>query len=235
MPTKGVRRVKRRVNKRKAKNQDVEMKQVDYIRNAGLNIFGRVMNTPLPTKLKAKLRYFDFPTMNIGLGGAAATQVYNANGMYDPDYSGAGGQPRGFDQLMSLYDHFVVIGSKITVQVATGAGIGPVMCVLDLKDTNAADANIVASMESSYATNKLHSPAGNTSVLVQTFSPKFLGRSHPLSDPDLKGSDSANPAEAAYYHLVMASIAGVDETAVYPSVVIEYTCIFIEPKRPSAS
>lgn len=234
MPTKGTRRV-RKVKKRKKSAQELEMKQVDYVRNAGLNIFGRVMNTPLPTKLKAKLRYFDFPSLNIGTGGATATQVYSANGCYDPDITGVGGQPRGFDQIMALYDHFVVIGSKITVQLAANAATAPIMAVLDLKDTQSTDSNITASMESSFATNKLHSPAGPTTAMVQTFAPRFLGRSHPLSDPDLKGSASANPSESAYYHLVLASLAGVDETVIVPSVVLEYTVMFIEPKRPSAS
>lgn len=211
------------------------MTQEEYIRNAGLAIFGRVSNTPLPTKLKATLRYYDGPTLNIGAIGSTATHVYSCNGMYDPDISGIGGQPRGFDQLMALYDHFVVIASKITVMLADNVSSAPVLFMLDLKDTQTLDSNTTATMESSFSSYSLHSPAGPVSTLVQTFSPRFLGKSNYLSDPDLKGSASANPDESAYYHVVVSSPSGVDEAAVYPTVVIEYTAMFIEPKRPAAS
>lgn len=224
--------MKKRVTGKKRRK---ELTQAQYLRNAGMFMFGSVNNTPLPTKLKATFRYFDAPSMNIGLAGAPATHVYSANGCYDPDITGAGGQPRGFDELMALYDHFVVIGSKCTVMYAANAASAPTLLMLDLKDTQTADANQRATMESSFSSYILHSPAGPTSCLVQTFSPKFLGKSKYLSDPDLKGSASANPDESAYYHVVMSSPSGTDEGVAYPTVVLEYTVMLIEPKRPSAS
>lgn len=232
--TRNLRRIsgkKRRVRSRQRKR----MTQAEYIANAGLNIFGRVSNTPLPTKMKANLRFVDFPTLNVGVAGLPATHVYRASGMYDPDVTGVGNQPRGFDQLMSLYDHFVVIGSRVTVKLASVANTNPLLLMVDLKDTATADANQTATMESSYCSWNMHSPAGPETTLVQTYSPKFLGRSYPLSDPDLKGSASSSPTENAFYHVVVSSPSATDESAVVPVVMIEYTAIFIEPKRPSQS
>lgn len=205
------------------------------VANAGLNMFARVPNTPLPKTLKVKMVYSDYPSLNIGAGGAPATHVYRASDLYDPDLTGVGGQPRGFDQLMTLYDHFVVIGSKITVKLGAVAATQPVFFSVNLKDTGSADANIETTTESAYACWDLVNPYGPSSTLVQTYSPKFLGRSKPLSDPDLKGSDSASPAENAFYHVVVGSPTATDEAVLAPFVVIEYTAILIEPKRPPAS
>lgn len=222
--------------KRRLRSKSVKrMTQADYIANAGLNIFGRVGNTPLPTKLKATLRFVDYPTLNIGAAGTPATHVYRASGLYDPDVTGVGAQPRGFDQLMTLYDHFVVIGSKITVKMSPYIATKPVYFAINLKDSGTTDANIITTTESSFTSWNLVSPSGDTCTLVQTYSPRFLGRSNPLSDPDLKGSDSASPVENAFYHVVIASPAGTDESAIVPFVCIEYTAVFIEPKRPPAS
>lgn len=212
-----------------------KMTQAEVIANAGLNLFGSVANTPLPVTLKANLRYSTFPTLNIGVAGAAATHVYRASDLYDPDFTGVGGQPRGFDQLMLLYDHFTVIGSKITVKFSAMQAAAPVYFAINLKDQATADSQIVTTTESSFASWELVSDGGPTSTLVQTYSPRFLGRSHPLSDPDLKGSASASPAENAFYHVILGSPSGTDEAALVPMVCIEYTAIFQEPKRPPAS
>lgn len=45
--------------------------------------------------------------------GTMGRYVFRANSCYDPDYTGTGSQPRGFDQWGSFYQSYTVIGSKI--------------------------------------------------------------------------------------------------------------------------
>lgn len=47
--------------------------------------------------------------------------IYRGNDCYDPNYSGTGHQPVGFDELMNMYDTFTVVGSKITVYTTVDA------------------------------------------------------------------------------------------------------------------
>ena len=47
--------------------------------------------------------------------GTIATYSFRTNSMYDPDRTGIGHQPRGFDQYAVNYNHYTVIGSKIKV------------------------------------------------------------------------------------------------------------------------
>lgn len=229
VPVKRKMRKKRRIRRR--------MTQSEYIANAGLNIFSRTPTTPLPMKLKATFRLSHRCLLDIPIDPIdEATFVYSANGLFDPLITTGTAQPRGFDQLMALYDHYVVIGSKITAKMACmSTNANPVMFTISLRDQASATNQPYSTLEQSYCTWDIVAPSGESKSLVQTFNNQFLGRSFPLSDPDLKGSETANPAEQAYYHVTLSSPSGTNEPTNYVIVTIDYEAILIEPKRPVAS
>jgi hypothetical protein len=43
-----------------------------------------------------------------GASGSAGSYQFYLNNLYDPDYSGTGYQPRGFDQIAALYQKYAV-------------------------------------------------------------------------------------------------------------------------------
>lgn len=66
-----------------------------------------------------KLRYAAVLTFSAGnviepLG--ISEYVFRGNSIYDPDFTGVGGQPYGFDQWTDIYSVYRVYGSKITVE-----------------------------------------------------------------------------------------------------------------------
>jgi len=70
------------------------------------------------SRLKTTLLYVE---NGVGLNpaiGAAAGYVFNLNSLHDPNTSGVGHQPTGFDQLIAIYEQFVVYGVKYRIQVA---------------------------------------------------------------------------------------------------------------------
>jgi len=70
--------------------------------------------------LGLRLLYYTLKT-GVGLNpaiGAAAGYVFNLNSLHDPNTSGVGHQPTGFDQLIAIYEQFVVYGVKYRIQVA---------------------------------------------------------------------------------------------------------------------
>ena len=191
--------------------------------------------SPVQTKMVTKLKYVD----NIFIpAGLYEHHVFSASGLYDPDITSGGHQPRGFDQLMALYDHYVVIGSKCVVQTLQLPQSGRNNCVgIALKDSNGSFGDQNAALESGYVVSKLHSSDRNE-VLTQTmrYSPKvFLGRSAPLADPDLKGTVSSNPVENAFYHIFNSPAEGISNSTIQCMVTIEYIVAFIEPKNPAQS
>ena len=68
--------------------------------------------SPVPLKMAATLLYSDQITLNPA-AGTVSKHVFSANGLFDPNITGVGHQPRGFDQYMALYNHYTVIGARI--------------------------------------------------------------------------------------------------------------------------
>lgn len=58
--------------------------------------------------------------MSTAAGGSyLAERVMRGNSAYDPDYTGVGSQPYGFDELTAVYHSYRVLSSKISVYVYT--------------------------------------------------------------------------------------------------------------------
>lgn len=195
----------------------------------------RSLNAPLAQRLITKLKYSSYSTL-ASASGVVAGQVLRGNSLYDPDYTGAGGQPRGFDQIMPLYDHYVVLSSKVMIQI-TNTGSQPITAVLALRDNPTVATTLRGYTEFSSCQHRSVGHTGNNTItLTQKGSVrKFLGRSNPLSDPELKGEINTNPIEEMYWHYGIAPTDGVSSVGATTYFLIEYIVAFIEPKNVGAS
>lgn len=193
----------------------------------------------IPPKMTVKMIYNQQTNLDPNIG-TAGVHKFRANGLYDPDVTLAGHQPRTFDQFMALYDHFTVIGSRIKVQfVNTDTSYDHVVGVA-LLDTTTSKTNINDYLESDYEQHRVLSVSGggsnHTTINMKCNPNKFLGRSHPLADSQLKGSASADPTEQAVWHLFDQTINdSVNGGKVYFVATVEYIVVLQEPKIPSQS
>ena len=117
---------------------------------------------PLAVQQKAVFNYCEpGQVLNPGLGGSLASKVFTCNGLYDPDVSGTGHQPRGFDQMMALYDHYVVTKCKMTVMYWNSDETNGQMihlCVRDLAAPTTTTQNI---LEKRYVKSAMIGPTGS--------------------------------------------------------------------------
>ena len=72
---------------------------------------------PVPPKMSTTLRYVEAFALNPALS-SNAQYVFSANGLFDPNITGIGHQPRGFDEMMKFYGNYCVKGCRITIQSA---------------------------------------------------------------------------------------------------------------------
>ncbi|AXQ66532.1 MAG: putative capsid protein [Circoviridae sp.] len=191
--------------------------------------------SPLPMKFKAVLRYSDpFEQFIPPQTGNSIGKVFSCNGIYDPDITRIGHQPSGFDQLMMMYDHYVVIGAKITTTFVNNDNNHGVVCAVDVRDRPTLEPDMRVSQESGTVKTAVitseNSGRGTVTITYKVNPNRFLGRSKPLADPELKGDSLKNPNEQCYFHIMMSSLdaGSVDGTSI--SSIIEYQAIFIEPK-----
>lgn len=196
--------------------------------------------SPMPLKFVTKLRYAELGlSVNPG-AGLVAEYLFRANDVFDPNYSGTGHQPRGFDQLMPLYNHFTVLGSKATFRVSNDASDLSLTTFLTLQGEATTQLNPIDLMERMDVLTRQTAgkkTGGQNTTLIKGFSTKkFFSKSNVLDDTSLRGDVSSSPSEVAYYHFGVVSSDGVaDPLAITFSVVIDYIVCFHEPNDVASS
>lgn len=70
-----------------------------------------------PDVLAVKMIYNDVRAVTAVLN--EGEYVYRLNSVFDPDFTGVGGQPEGFDQLKALYGRYRVMACKAEVSAAS--------------------------------------------------------------------------------------------------------------------
>ena len=197
----------------------------------------------MPKKQLVRLKYADEIRLDPVAGGLA-TYNFSANGMYDPDVTALlNHQPLFFDEKMSAYNHFHVLGSKIKVTcIPTGNGQSsnqvPGAFGVNISDNTVfpytSFAQIVESNQNkgkyrSYSNSMSGAnTAGRAPSIIQKFSAKKMF-ANPLADT-LKGSVATNPTEQAYFQIWSASVDSNDPSPTAFLVEVEYIALLTEPK-----
>jgi len=182
----------------------------------------------------ATLRYNECVAINPPASGLFIYYAFNATSLFDPNFSGAGHQPYGFDQIAQFYDHYTVHKARIKVRFNHGNTVAsvPIFCSVIVDDANStAMASPEHVMESGTARYRILLPDSSKSCRVSTSVnvKKFLGKNRFVSATAATG---ASPSENVYFILAIAGICGnsADPPAIYAQVQIEYDCEFNERK-----
>lgn len=173
--------------------------------------------------------------MNPGAGTVIADRL-SCNGLYDP-YIGTGGhQPRGFDELMSLYKKYTVIGSKIKVtfgSVGSGATNDSVLYGIAVRPTSdTVETQYNDYLEQGNCIYQISDINVKNTPVSMTWSPKrFNGITKVMSDEGYRGTDALNPANGANYHIFIGAADQATDPNAYTAIcLINYVVVFSEPK-----
>jgi len=227
---------KRRWNNRRRNYARKSYARKSYTRNAGNNQVisgGRL----LPEKSKYLFKYAEKVSIDPPTGGLSSSYFISTNSLFDPNRSGVGHQPYGFDEFMTFYDHYTVIGSKITITLLnTGStSTDTYLVAITERDTTSAVADITHLIEmgnSTYATIAAANGSSGVATLTHRSNPaKFLGRSAPLADPDLKGTVSSSPVEESFFEINVANFSIDDPPTIDVLINVEYIAVLTEPKK----
>lgn len=194
---------------------------------------------PIGKTFKFKTRYVDLSNIiNPGIA-TPATHVFSLNGLYDPDITGVGHQPIGFDQLMPLYDHYCVIAARARVSFTNRDIAQQAYVFVQLKDTATTSTDTDNILENGMTKYKLLGveQSGNATgtLTIGLNTSKFFGKKV-LQDDTFQGSISANPSDQVYLHCTAAAVdPAADIGSLALGIEIEYIAILTEPKQLLAS
>lgn len=199
-----------------------------------------ISRAPFPRQMITTMRYCTAIQLDPGSAGIRAFHRFSANGIYDPDVTGTGHQPHGHDQYQTIYQHYKVIGSKITAYFSPAgaqAGSGTMVCAIQLDDDVSEPPsdiqNVIEGPETTYTVASNADGAPNVVKLVKTFSPsKFLGVPKEQWRTAGAGQFGANPPDEAYYVLYAAPVNQTqDADPVNIQVEISYIVHMYEPRN----
>lgn len=230
-PTQGRSAAKKR-RKTNGGYKEVTVKQS----GAGIQQIGQPSRLPLlvPKSKKVRLRY-PF-TVTVNPNASVAGHVFRANDLRDPDFTGAGDQPNGFDQWMAFYNHFTVIGSQLVAAFIQPSSTAiPNIVGIKLQDSSTVETNLLDQIGDPRCHWDVSNTVSNSTSVVKMqcnySAKKFHGVKDVLDNDDLQGDTGASPTEAAYY-VVWAGPPdqASDSATVYITGYIEYLAILQEPK-----
>lgn len=223
--------------KRSKKNTWSVVKGPAWSLNAGTR---SPASSGFPAMVRSTLTYrVQSINLDPGIGGLAAAHVFAANGLFDPDITGIGHQPVGFDQMMAMYDHYVVTKAKIVAEFVNIDASNRQTAAIAIVDDSTTYTDIRRYIENgscAFTMLDVAETANAQKTLTMEVNPlTWQGRKGKLSDPELKGNAASNPSELCSFQLVAEPLTSTDSAAVLASVTIYYDTTFFERKKTDLS
>lgn len=181
-----------------------------------------------PPRLDAKLQYTSIFN-NSGSGTYDSDQVFRGNSVYDPDYTGGGLQPAGFDDFAAIYKSYVVRGCKIIVTArteTTSATFTPTTVIVANSDPGGLEGNSTADL---YVQPKhkvmFHGATGSAGALRKASMYIRTSQFYNIRD-DTNSNVTSNPAAEWYFHIVTKGVTAADQ--IRYDVKLKYYVTFFE-------
>lgn len=220
--------VKRKVLEYSQPTQNVKSSQSKKLRRSNA-IISPSRNLPLPKAITVRMRYVSQFPLNPAIGTPTFYQL-SANGLYDPDVTGGGHQPNGFDQMMSLYNHYEVLKSECTFSVFNGVATTFVMGIkLDDSGTLANNGNETGWEMNLTAMKTITTASDRCTVKAKYDQKSFFGDR--AGDRETWGDASANPNDQAYFLCILGPVNGTQDLGSTSCMaVVDYLVKLHEPK-----
>lgn len=185
----------------------------------------------LPSKKIVKMRYCEQIVLQ-STSGTVATQVYWANGIYDPNYTGVGHQPLGHDEWAVLYNNYKVLRSNIKVQ-AGNTNAHPVLIAINRQDDPAGSTGNLDAVCEQPNTKWMQISATAGGPTSKTLKMGYVSRKQYPSlgkDDTLRPAFGASPSEGCYYVVKMQSTDAGQTINIPCLITIEYIVELTVPK-----
>ena len=140
---------------------------------------------PFAQRYITSMKYSQTFTISSALG---AVQRFNLNNIYDPDRTGVGHQPYGYDQLGAIYNRYRVIACHWAINVYPSTGTAPVRVAALPSNEEVTNTTLSDACEDPRAKWMVQVPGATARVLKgKVYLPSLLGR----TPTEYRGSQGA--------------------------------------------
>lgn len=189
---------------------------------------------PIAQRCIVKMKYSEVITTDALFGHYAM----NLNSVWDPNRTGIGHQPYGFDTFASLYNRYRVIACGYRVQVGLGSTTVPVSLT-----AIPGNEQIIAGSASEVRENPrskyiIQNPGADSKVIrYKSYIPSLVGRTRAqyMADDRYQSPVNSSPNELCILNLAIGGGADTLTAGAGIQVLLEYTVEFFDIKHLSQS
>ncbi len=192
---------------------------------------------PFPMRANHNLRYGQALTLTAGSTGTYGTeQVMRLNSVFDPDLTGTGHQPYGFDTLASIYTKYKVFAITAEISFSDPSADGLIVSVAFQSPGNpititGASPDTVMERPGTWS-QRLNNTGSQTAVLKQHFPLwQLAGCTKMQFEADIDVYSSAtsnNPNRTPYIRIAVAALDQASTPTVRCQVIILYHTEFYD-------
>lgn len=181
---------------------------------------------PFASRYITKMKYSGAYTLQV-LNNYS--QIMNLNSLFDPDRTGIGHQPYGFDQLANIYQRYRVISCSYVINAYSGSTPIRFACLPcnEIPPIN----NVSEICENPRARFKLQYPQGSIMTIKgSTYIPSLIGRTKAqyMADDRFQATTTSSPQELALLFITGQSMADA-ATDINLTVTLNYTVEWFDP------
>lgn len=181
---------------------------------------------PFASRYITKMKYSEVFTLGLTNN---YTQVMNLNSLFDPNSTGIGHQPYGYDQLSTIYNRYRVISTSYVLNAynATAAIRYAALPCNQLPPIN----NLSELCENPRTQSRVQVPGGNASVIKgRSYIPSLMGRtkSQYMADDRFQAAVGAGPSELALLY-ISGQTLGDSNTDIQLTLTMEFTVEWFDP------
>ncbi len=197
---------------------------------------------PFPTYMIRDLTYQETISLSVGAAGISGTQnAFKLNGLYDPNTTGVGHQPYGFDQIAALYGEYRVDFIAYEAHFTTPSGTANICCNVCIKrgaeTLTGQTTDRLGEMPNVTQANLSTSGSKHAVVRGSVNLPELFGVSKEryLGDVNTSAAVTGDPAAAASFNVSISSYDGTASQTAACTVKLRYTARFFNRTSQSQS
>lgn len=189
----------------------------------------------MPSTLQTRFPYQANHSFTTTLG-SSYTYVYRGNSAYDPDLTGGGAQPNGFDEMSIFYNRYTVLGSRIKVTISNLSGVPIQVCLCPTFDSAGTAYNVLSVSPHSKEVTVNALGSGNAVRTISSYmSTKVILGRDPLGSDDYSALFNTNPTTQWYWSILMAPVDSATSTLVVYNVTVTYYVLLSVRKKVAQS
>jgi len=185
-----------------------------------------------PSTMTMQHKYSEL--VNLTTTGSATSFFFSANGMFDPNTTGIGHQPRYFGQMKLLYNHYTVTRSQIKVTyIPQGNTNVAYMISLTQNDNSVTTGGNSPWLLAELQNGQVRMEAADmretpTPFAINHWNAAKVFAGDPLSDNQLSANGFANPPEQTFWEIALRPADSVSVINLHLTVEIVYTATWDE-------